>query len=116
MVHLVELQSGKLTTRGGPLLAELVPTPKIIHHLREWHPRALIAGWKYEVEGGRQDVLALARRQLAESRSDLCVANGPAYGTGFGLVPAQGEPVHLNGRDDLFATLEQQVRRAAKPI
>src|SRR5271170_4209862 len=38
--------SKKISTRGGRLLAELVPTPKIIAELRGWFPRAKIVGWK----------------------------------------------------------------------
>src|SRR5271154_1047505 len=80
------LASGKISTRNGNLLAELVPTPKIISELRQWHSRCLLVGWKYEVEGSRRDVIALARKQIAGCRTDACVTNGPAYGAGFGLV------------------------------
>src|SRR5262245_53884906 len=37
---LTEIRSGKITTREGTLLAELVPTPKIIAELRECFPNA----------------------------------------------------------------------------
>lgn len=107
--QLTELSSGKLTTRGGTLLAELVPTPKIIHRLREWYPKARIVGWKYEVDGNRERIVELARRQLAECGSDACVANGAAYGRGFGLVPAVGEVVHLEGREELFEALAKRL-------
>ncbi len=105
--QLTEVQSGKLTTRGGALLAELVPTKKIIHHLRDWFEDACIVGWKYEVEGSRETVLNLARRQLTESRTDACVANGSAYGHGFGLVPANGDVADLPDRVRLFEALDE---------
>jgi phosphopantothenoylcysteine decarboxylase/phosphopantothenate--cysteine ligase len=66
----------------------LVPTPKILADLRQWFPRARLVGWKYEVEGDRVGVIRLAEAQIAESHTDACVANGPAYGAGFGLVRA----------------------------
>ncbi len=82
--------SGKLSTRGEPLLVELMPTPKIIAELRGWFPRATIVGWKYEVDGLRDEVIEKASRQIFENQSDACVANGPAYGEGFGLVTPDG--------------------------
>jgi phosphopantothenoylcysteine decarboxylase/phosphopantothenate--cysteine ligase len=85
-----EMQSGKLSTRGEPLLVELVPTAKIIAELRGWFPRATIIGWKYEVDGAREKVIASASRQIFENQTDACVANGPAYGEGFGLVTPEG--------------------------
>jgi phosphopantothenoylcysteine decarboxylase/phosphopantothenate--cysteine ligase len=103
--ELAEVRSGKLTTRGGSLLAELIPTPKIISKLRGWFPQAFLAGWKYEVEGTRQDVVVTAQRQLAECRTDVCVANGPAYGPGFGVVRSHGAE-HTQNPAELFAKLE----------
>lgn len=103
--ELIEVRAGKVPTREGALLAELVPTPKLLPRLREWFPRALLVGWKYEVEGGRASVLAAAAQQLAECGTDACVANGPAYGNGFGLVRPRIEPVHLPDSRALFEAL-----------
>src|SRR6266404_4712261 len=63
--ELTEVRSGKISTRQGTLLAELLPTPKIIAELRQWYPKARLVGWKFEVEGGRDGVIGLANRQLA---------------------------------------------------
>ncbi|HVM49304.1 MAG TPA: phosphopantothenoylcysteine decarboxylase [Candidatus Acidoferrum sp.] len=104
--EMTELKAGKFGTRQGALLAELVPTPKIIAELRQWFPGARIVGWKYEVDGTREAAVRLARRQLAECRTDACVANGPAYGPGFGLVTADGPAAHFATRPALFAALE----------
>ena len=104
------MQAGKISTRQGTLLAELVPTPKIIADLREWFPRARLVGWKYEAEGDRAAVIQLAQRQITECRTDACVANGPAYGGGFGLVRAGGEYSHLPDRAALFASLDEFIR------
>ena len=86
-----DVKAGKLSTRSGSLFVELIPTPKLILEMRGWFPKARLVGWKYEVDGNHEDVLKAARRQLAEAQSNLCVANGPAYGTGFGLVTSDGE-------------------------
>jgi phosphopantothenoylcysteine synthetase/decarboxylase len=105
-----ELKAGKLSTREGTLLAELLPTPKIIAALRQWYPTARLVGWKYEVEGGRAEVIRLAERQLTDCRTDACVANGPAYGAGFGLVKGGGAVTHLPDTASLFAALEEFMR------
>src|ERR1043166_6138 len=59
---LKEIKSGKFSTREGTLLAELLPTPKIISELREWFPTARLVGWKYEVDGTRDDVIREAEK------------------------------------------------------
>jgi phosphopantothenate---cysteine ligase (CTP) len=101
----------KISTRQPKLLVELVPTPKIIAALRGWFPRARIVGWKFEADGGRADALGAAKRQLAECSTDLCVANGPAYGEGFGLVAREeGKPLHLASGPLLFEALEKFLR------
>jgi phosphopantothenoylcysteine decarboxylase/phosphopantothenate--cysteine ligase len=104
--QLMEVKCGKLSTREGALLAELVPTQKIIAQLRDWYPNARLVGWKYEVDGDRATTVATARSQLAECRTDACVANGPAYGEGFGLVRATDEPQHCADMAALFRALE----------
>jgi phosphopantothenate---cysteine ligase (CTP) len=102
--------SKKISTREGALLAELLPTPKIIAELRGWFPQTKITGWKFEAIGGRADALRAAERQLAECATDFCVANGPAYGNGFNLVSTDGQK-HFAGRQSLLAALEKIARR-----
>ena len=105
--ELKEIKSRKIPTRDGALLAELLPTPKIIDELRAWYPGAILAGWKYEVAGKRADVVLEAERQLTECVTDACVANGPAYGEGFGLVTGAKKCEHFAGMQELFAALEK---------
>ena len=108
--ELIEAKAGKVSTRSGPLLAELVPTAKIIAQLRGWFPRACLVGWKFEVEGDRAGVIAKAEQQLAENHTTACVANGRAYGPGFGLVTGAGHCAHLADTAALFAALERLLR------
>ncbi len=103
--QLTEQQSGKFSTSTGQLLAELVPTPKLIAKLRDWFPRTCLVGWKYEVDGDQRTAVQAAERQLAACRTDACVANGPAYGAGFGLVQGPARFAHLAGKPELFAAL-----------
>ncbi len=107
---LQELSSDKFSTRDGALLAELVPTPKLIGQLHDWFPKSQVVGWKYEVEGKREDALAAAQMLLDETKISACVANGPAYGDGFGLVAASGQR-HFAGTAGLFSALEDFVAR-----
>jgi phosphopantothenoylcysteine synthetase/decarboxylase len=109
--ELSEIKSGKISTRQGTLLAELVPTPKIIANLRAWYPTAKLVGWKFEVDGDRASVLRAAENQLRECRTDFCVANGPAYGAGFGLVTGAGQCVPLAGQAELFEALAEMICR-----
>ena len=104
---LSEIKSGKISTRSGTLLAELAPTPKVISELRRFFPNARLVGWKFEVDGNCADVVKKAVQQIRECKTNACVANGKAYGLGFGLVSQGGEAVHLRNIKQLFAALEK---------
>ena len=110
--RLIQVKSGKISSRQGTLLAELTPTPKIISELRQWFPKARLVGWKYEVDGNRAGVIRLAENQIAECKTDACVANGPAYGEGFGLVESDGKSMHLLDTEALFEALEKFISRS----
>jgi phosphopantothenoylcysteine synthetase/decarboxylase len=106
---LQEIRSGKFSTRDEPLLVELVPTPKIIAEMRAWFPRATIVGWKYETDGTRDEVIEKASRQIFENQSDACVANGPAYGDGYGVVTPEG-CADIGDAPALYRALEEFLR------
>jgi len=105
----------KISTRQGKLLVELVATPKIIAELRDWYPRTKIAGWKFEADGARADAVNAARQQISACSTDVCVANGPAYGEGFGLVTRDGQAAHLASAPLLFEALGKLVHRKSFP-
>jgi phosphopantothenate---cysteine ligase (CTP) len=107
---LTEIKAGKFSTRSGNLFVELVPTPKIISELRKSFPKAKIVGWKYEIDGKRDGVIEKALQQISENKTDACVANGKAYGLGFGLVTGDGRVVHFRDVKRLFAELEHSLR------
>ena len=97
--------SKKIPTRGGNLFVELTPTPKIIAELHRWFPQTRIIGWKFEADGKRVNAVRAALKQIADCATDACVANGPAYGLGFGLVTGDGQE-HFRSTEKLFAALE----------
>ncbi len=77
--------AAKIESRAGALTLVLEPALKVIAGMRELFPRALLVGWKYELNGTRADALAKAWRQIRENRTDACVVNGRAWGEGFGF-------------------------------
>ena len=105
---LVPVHSGKHSTRDGVLLAELRPTPKILAQLRDLYPKAWITGWKYEVDGTRDEVLARARAQLQNCHSDAVVANGPAYGSGYSWMTNHSQS-HLGDSRELYRVLTENL-------
>lgn len=109
-VKSVSSRCGQLNERGkisssGELEMVLEPLPKVIGMLRGWFPEARIVGWKYEVEGVREDVLARAISQIRRNGTDACVANGPAFGEGFGLCGPGGLEQAFVGKVDLARCL-----------
>lgn len=76
----------KISSGATELCIRLKPTGKLLTGLRELFPEAVIVGWKYELEGGREEAAAKARSQIVHANTDACVVNGKAYGAGFGLI------------------------------
>jgi phosphopantothenoylcysteine decarboxylase/phosphopantothenate--cysteine ligase len=107
--ELIECAQRKISTRKGPLLAELKPTPKIISELRGWFPQAQLVGWKYELDGDRARAIDAAGQQLAKNRTNACVVNGAAYGEGFGLVTGAGRCQHLADPAALYQALVRSI-------
>jgi phosphopantothenoylcysteine synthetase/decarboxylase len=104
----------KMSSREGAVTLTLVPATKLIHRLRELFPKAWIVGWKYELDGTREDVLAKARIQLAENGTDACIANGAAYGEGFGIVRADAPMEHCTDREALCRRLATVLKAAPR--
>lgn len=90
------IASPKFATSDGRLRIVLSPALKVLPQLRNWFPRAVIVGWKYELAGTREDAFAKAWKQLSDCRTDACVLNGAAYGSGFAVC-------RVNGRIDVLA-------------
>ena len=96
----------KLSSCCESLVLRLRPAPKILPTLRGLFPAARIVGWKYELDGSRDDAIARARLQISECGTDACVLNGAAYGEGFGLVlPGAKEIHHFPDKQSLARTL-----------
>ncbi len=85
--------SPKIASRSGALTISLEPATKVIAKMRHLFPESILVGWKYELAGTPPEAVAKAERQMQENRTDACVLNGQAYGSGFAFCqPTQ--PIH----------------------
>lgn len=96
-----ELNTAKIPSRAGGLSLELEPATKVIRHLRDLFPQAALVGWKYELAGSREEAVLRSLNQLREARSDACVVNGSAFGTGFGFCDSSGLTQEWVGKGEL---------------
>ena len=117
---------GKLPTREGSLLLTLEPTTKVLPQLRGLFPTAKLVGWKYEIDGTRENVIAKAHRQLTDCKTDACVVNGAAWGDGYGFVTPNNQPTLVPDKNSLceflsvwsakaLSEIEDAQRTAAQP-
>lgn len=79
------VRSAKIASRSGAITLRLVPATKVLSQMRTLFPKSTIVGWKYELAGTPAEVLAKAKRQLQECRTNACIVNGRAWGKGFGF-------------------------------
>lgn len=101
----------KLSSRAGTLKLTLEPAPKLITSLRGMFPSSILVGWKYELDGTADEVLAKGRKQMDDCLTDVCVLNGSAYGSGFGVISRSGEQVHLPDKAALCRFLVEWAER-----
>jgi phosphopantothenoylcysteine synthetase/decarboxylase len=107
------LASAKFSSRQGRLTLSLEPIPKLITGLRALFPHAKIVGWKYELNGNREDALGAGQRQMAEAATDACVVNGAAFGPGFGFCEPGAAPITSSDKEQLCATLVRWLAQAS---
>lgn len=115
--------SGKTLGRPGKIPGDLrdihlvlEPAAKLLPRLRGWFPRAWIVGWKYEMEGSRNDAITAATDPLTKHRTDATILNGCAYGPGFGFLQ-RGNPVrHFPDKRELADFLASQATPSANSL
>lgn len=95
----------KIPTRDGAVSLHLEPSPKILPRLREWFPEAFIVGWKYELDGDRAAALSKGAAQIRDCRTNACVVNGAAFGSGFGILLLDGRVLEEPDKTALAGTL-----------
>jgi phosphopantothenoylcysteine decarboxylase/phosphopantothenate--cysteine ligase len=72
---------------------ELRPCSRVLPTLRSKAPDAKIIGWKWEAGATLKEAIRAAQQQCLSCKTSASVLNGPAYGTGYLLIPAEGENV-----------------------
>lgn len=102
------LPGAKISSQHRSLTLRLEPAIKLLPQLRAWFPAARLIGWKYELDGTREDALARGARQLTECQTDACVVNGRAYGEGFGILHRDGRLDPVQTKRDLCEHLIHQ--------
>lgn len=100
----------KMSSRAGEVTLTLVPATKVLPQLRALFPAARIVGWKYELDGTREDALAKGRAQIAVCATDACAVNGAAYGDGFGFLTRDGALTHVPDKGALCDFLAAGLR------
>lgn len=101
----------KIPSRAGSLTLVLRPALKVLPVLRDMFPHATIVGWKYELNGSREDALSAATRQIRESRTNVCVVNGASYGDGYGILNADGTFQHAVSKEDVCSRFKELLLR-----
>jgi phosphopantothenoylcysteine synthetase/decarboxylase len=86
----IALPAAKIPSDCSEVLLRLRPAPKLLPELPRLFPNAKIAGWKFELEGSREEAIARARIQITSLHTHLCIVNGTAFGKGFGILTAEG--------------------------
>ena len=107
-VHRIEgtESARKIRSTVAELHLILRPAEKILPRLRSLFPDSIIVGWKYELDGSCANAIARAREQIKNSRTNACVVNGSAYGTGFGFLTRESEELpHFADKSELCAFL-----------
>jgi phosphopantothenoylcysteine synthetase/decarboxylase len=69
---------------------ELRPVSRVLPTLRSKAPKAKIIGWKWEAGANPEEAIRAAQQQCLSCKTSASVLNGPAYGTGYLLIPAEG--------------------------
>ena len=72
-------KQSKTSSQKKEWLVKLVKTPKVINTIRDSWPEALLVGFKLEVNRTKDEIIRIARRFLAKSKSNLIVANDYKY-------------------------------------
>jgi len=72
------------------ILIELRPSSRVLPTVRSRAPNAKVIGWKWEAGTTLKEAIRAAQQQCLSCKTSASVLNGPAYGTGYLLVSADG--------------------------
>lgn len=104
-----ESGAAKISSNAELVELRLVPKPKLIHRLRGLFASAYLVGWKFELEGTPMDVVREGVLQIESNRTNACIVNGAAFGTGFGFCTRHGLARTLPNKEALSEWLLEVV-------
>jgi phosphopantothenate---cysteine ligase (CTP) len=107
-------QTRKLSSQAESLQIDFVRKPKLIGQLRDLFPNAYLVGWKFELDGTRDEAIEKGIRQIRQNRTNACIVNGTAFGDGFGLCSEKGLARIMGNRDELAIFLSEQLSSLRK--
>ncbi len=105
------LEARKISSRLSGVQLFLRPAPKLLPEIPRMFPKARIVGWKFELEGDREQALETARKQITDNKIALSILNGTAFGEGFGILDPQGACQIAQTRSELCQKLADWANR-----
>lgn len=108
-------QSGNLMEEAGKMPSDEPPVihfkkaPKVLGQIKDWQPNVTLVGFKLEATDDVDFLLSRARLRMESANAQLMVANSSQslYGEQepHWLVPATGEPLKVNGKEETAKAL-----------
>lgn len=100
--------TSKIRSDASDLRLTLRPAMKLLPELPRLFPDAVIVGWKYELDGKREDAIERGRQQIVKAGTNACVVNGAAYGEGFGFLRKDSADVtHYRSKSEVCSALAE---------
>lgn len=71
----IKTKSNKTPSVKKELIIKLARAPKVINIIRDTWPKALLVGFKLEVNKTKEELIKIAKRFLGKTKADLIIAN-----------------------------------------
>ena len=104
-------RAAKISSSTTAVQLWLLPKSKLIAKLRQLFPQAFIVGWKFEVDGSPREAVEKAVQQIKAHRTNACIVNGTAFGSGFGYCDETGLLYSAETKDELANLLVRLLPR-----
>ncbi|MEM1058275.1 MAG: phosphopantothenoylcysteine decarboxylase [Verrucomicrobiota bacterium] len=103
----------KLASLAPGWMLRLRRVAKLLPKLRALFPNTGILGWKYLLDGSRDDALAAGREQMEACGTVGCLLNGTAWGPGYGLLRPPADVVEFESKQEVAAYLSEHLKPPA---
>lgn len=65
----------KISSASETQVLFLKKTPKVIRHIKSWHPNIILVGFKLLVDVSKDELIKVARKSLTDNQADYILAN-----------------------------------------